>query len=59
MEGALIDKLNMTPNEFIKISNQLKTEVRKYNGTYTVLWHNSSFFLTPYPNYEDVLNELF
>ena len=58
MEGALINGLKTTPDEFKTISEQLKNEVKKYNGVLSILWHNSSFFLEPYPDYEVILSKL-
>ena len=58
MEGAAIHSLSLSPEDFFSVSNQLKEEVKKYDGIYTVLWHNSSFFLEPYPQYEHLLSEI-
>ena len=55
MEGALIHHLNCSSQDFIKITEELKNQVKKYNGTFTVLWHNSSFFTEPYQDFEIVL----
>ena len=58
MEGALINGLKVTPEEFLLISNQLKEEIKKYNGVYTILWHNSSFFIDDYDKYKETLSQL-
>lgn len=55
MEGALINCLNVNSNDFIQISRNLKEEVKKHSGNYTILWHNSSFFIDRYPLFKDVL----
>jgi len=36
---------------------QLTERVKRYNGTFTFLWHNSSFYVTEWRDWEWVYNE--
>ncbi|MHA1408576.1 MAG: DUF7033 domain-containing protein [Candidatus Heimdallarchaeaceae archaeon] len=54
MDGTLKSEnyMNLTPKEgFMKIS-ALTKKVRKYNGIFTILWHNTSFFAGGWENWE-------
>jgi len=42
MDGSLFDYRNLTPEEgFQRIKNLIDT-IKKYNGVFVLLWHNSS-----------------
>jgi hypothetical protein len=41
MEGAAIDRLQLGPGGAAKAIGELRETCRRYNGTFTLLWHNS------------------
>lgn len=45
MEGTLKESSyrNLSPDEGFEVIKSLIDEVKKYNGVFTILWHNSSF----------------
>ncbi|MGB4754907.1 MAG: hypothetical protein WBH69_02440 [Fervidobacterium sp.] len=59
MEGSLRSPRynNLTPHEgFAKIT-EMVDKVKRYNGTFTFLWHNSSFYISYWKNWEWVYHE--
>ena len=43
MDGSLVTYQSLEENEMIGKINEVLDEVKKYNGDFTFLWHNSSF----------------
>ncbi|MES2690890.1 MAG: polysaccharide deacetylase family protein [Bacteroidota bacterium] len=43
MDVTLKDYIRVSPNEAIRILNDMETIARKYQGLFITLWHNSSF----------------
>lgn len=43
MEGTLVNYQNLTPEEAEERIKNLADKVKKYNGQFVFLWHNSSF----------------
>ena len=58
MDMAVINGLSLKPEEFVKATRKLESEVKKYNGTFTVLWHNSTFFLSEYVPFAEMLGSI-
>ncbi len=54
MEGSFIIYQQQTPNEMAQKVKSLVESVRKYKGTFTLLWHNSSFNVHPWQPFEKV-----
>ena len=50
--------MGLTTNDAINNVNKIKENVRKYNGNFVFLWHNSSFNLNKWKKYEKVYKEL-
>jgi hypothetical protein len=42
MDGTLNEYLKLSPNEAIEKINKIISEIKKVNGTFISLWHNSS-----------------
>lgn len=42
MDGMLLQYMNLNYEEAVKYSKELIENVQKYNGVFTLLWHNSS-----------------
>jgi hypothetical protein len=59
MEGSLITYQNATCLEAIEKAKRLKNEVKKYNGEFVFLWHNSAFNTTIWKSYIPLLEELY
>jgi len=59
MEGSLQNPryMNLTPERGFDKIKELVDKIRKYNGTFTFLWHNSSFYTTEWKNWEWVYHE--
>jgi len=59
MEGSFFQYQNLSTNEIIEKIVNLKKTVKKYKGTFVLLWHNSSFKVDNYYDcniiYEEVL----
>ncbi len=49
--------VNLTPDEKFEKIKKMIDKVRKYNGTFTFLWHNSSFYVTEWRGWEWVYDE--
>ena len=54
MEGSLQSPryMNLSPEQGFKKIKELVDKVKRYNGTFTFLWHNSSFYTTEWKNWE-------
>ena len=57
MEQALIKKYP-NKNHFLKKFIALKDTVKKYKGTFVILWHNNNFNVEEWEGYKDVYEEL-
>ncbi len=56
MDGTLLNKkyMNLLPEEgFNKIKNTIN-KIEKYNGVFTFLWHNSSFYTNGWKDWEGI-----
>ena len=42
MDGSLFDYMKLTPDAALPAVLTLARECRRYQGTFTLLWHNSS-----------------
>jgi len=49
--------MNLTPEQGFEKIKELVDKVKKYNGIFTFLWHNSSFYTTEWKNWEWVYGE--
>lgn len=54
MEQTFIGYQKLSPNEMKDIALSLLKEVKKYNGLFVLLWHNSSFNTPNMLRYKDV-----
>lgn len=59
METTLTHYMGREIEESIEICRNLKNEVKKYNGEFVFLWHNSSFNTEETIGYKDLLFELY
>ncbi len=59
MEGSVATYENLSPKQAIEKSRKLKNEVKKHNGEFVFLWHNSSTYTSVWNNYSILLNELY
>ena len=59
MDGSLENPryMNLSPKEGFEKIKELITKIKKYNGTFTLLWHNSSFYTTEWREWERVYHE--
>jgi len=59
MEGTLQSPryMNLSPKEGFEKIKELIDKIKKYNGTFTFLWHNSSFYTTEWKEWEWVYEE--
>ena len=53
-----LHNIGLTIDDAIKNVNKIKENVKKYNGDFVFLWHNSSFNLNKWKNYQKVYEEL-
>jgi hypothetical protein len=61
MEGSLVNYQNLQPPEVYDKIMSFARKIKKYNGEFVLLWHNSSFshFWGPYAwIYEEVIKEI-
>jgi hypothetical protein len=58
MDATFRHYLKMKPENAIKIIHQLVEQVRKHQGEFVYLWHNSSFEFGGYEGYRPVYNSL-
>ncbi len=54
MEGSVSTQNNMTSEKMELIINQMINKVKKYNGEFVFLWHNSSFNTKEWRKYRKV-----
>lgn len=59
MDQALKAYMQFDVKESVEVVNKLNEEVRKYNGEFVFLWHNSSFDQEGWAEYTTVLNTLY
>lgn len=59
MDVTLAIHNNLTALEAIEKVNLIKNQVKKYNGEFVFLWHNSSFTISPWVEYESVLKAMY
>lgn len=60
MDGTLKDYLALTPDQAMEKINTLREVVKKHNGIFIPLWHNSSFWNeTGWDGWEKVYQSLF
>ena len=54
MDGSLQNPkyMNLSPEEGFEKIIELVEKIKKYNGTFTFLWHNSSFYTPEWKNWE-------
>jgi len=59
MDGSLQNPryMNLTPERRFEKIKELVDKIKKYNGTFTFLWHNSSFYTTEWKNWEWVYHK--
>jgi len=58
MEVSIVKQENMMPENMKNIIEKLILKVKKYNGEFVLLWHNSNFKFTEYRNYEHIYQEI-
>jgi len=58
MDVTLKYYLGLTSQEAIDTIREIKTNVKKFNGNFVFLWHNSSFNINEWRNYREVFEEL-
>ena len=55
MEGSFATyQPNISPYEMEKEIKKLISKVKKYNGIFVLLWHNSSFNIELWSKYQDI-----
>ena len=59
MEGSLQNPryMNLSSKEGFEKIKELIQKIKKYKGTFTLLWHNSSFYMTEWKDWEWVYHE--
>ncbi|MFZ7134529.1 MAG: DUF7033 domain-containing protein [Eubacteriales bacterium] len=59
MEGSLQGRkhMNLTPEEGLIKIREIMDKIEKYNGVFTFLWHNTSFFTKQWSDWESVYEE--
>ena len=55
MEASLLGYQQLSIDQAVAIIKRLKVQVKKYQGDFIFLWHNSSFFTPQYAGFEEVL----
>jgi len=58
MEGSLVNYQNLPPEKAEKKIIKLMEKVKKYNGSFVLLWHNSSFSGELWEKYKIVYEEI-
>jgi len=58
MEGTMVDYQNLTPKIMEKRIVKLIDKVKKYNGKFVLLWHNSNFSGELWEKYKIVYEEI-
>lgn len=56
MDGTLVDEkyMNLSPEEGLEKVKELMDKVSRYNGVFTLLWHNTSFYTDKWEDWESV-----
>ncbi len=54
MDTTLVEHRRMPPERAQRKLEKLIDRVYRYNGTFTLLWHNTSFNLHPWPKYRAI-----
>lgn len=59
MEGSLQGRkyMNLTPEKGLNKIREIMDKINKYNGVFTFLWHNTSFFTKQWAEWELVYEE--
>jgi len=58
MEGSLVNYQNLSPEKAEKKIIKLIEKVKKYNGSFVLLWHNSSFNNDLWTGYQRVYEKI-
>lgn len=58
MEATLLHYQKVTPEQMLSRTLHLLEKVKKYNGEFVYLWHNSSFNTKEWAEYHDVYQEV-
>jgi len=58
MEGSLVNYQNLPPEKVEKKITKLIDRVKKYNGSFVLLWHNSSFNTECWKKYQSIYEEI-
>ena len=59
MEATLLDYKKYNNSEIIDIFSYFENKVKKYNGNFVILWHNSSFNIGPYKKCKSTYKTIF
>ena len=58
MEGSLINQQSMNPQNMQTTIKNLIVKVKKYNGNFVFLWHNSSFNTKEWRSYQHIYQKV-
>ncbi len=58
MEGSLVDYQKLPPEKVEEKITKLIEKVKKYNGSFVLLWHNSSFNTECWEKYQSVYEKI-
>ena len=58
MEGSLVNYQNLPPEKAEKKITKLIDRVKKYNGSFVLLWHNSSFNFSVWNKYASLYKNI-
>jgi len=60
MDGTLVDDkyMSLTPKEGFKKIREIMDRISKYNGVFTILWHNTSFYIDKWKDWESVYGDV-
>ena len=58
MEGSLVNYQNLPPEKVKEKITKLIKRVKKYNGSFVLLWHNSSFNTKLWKRYQGIYEEI-
>jgi len=59
MEASIVQYEKLTPDQCLERVSKLKNQVKKHNGEFVFLWHNSSFAMDLWRGYEVVLESMY
>jgi hypothetical protein len=57
MDATLVGNNNIVPEQITMKTKKMIDTVKKYKGTFILLWHNSSF-CGDYENYQSIYEEI-